>query len=145
VDQGVLPDVGDGVRLAVDFRVLRGLQAAVAQLLEEGQQPLLAGEAGAGVLGSQALAGGLEGGPGGLEAVPDPAGGLVRSLAGDQVVGLRAEAVDAFRAFDEALEEVGWEEGAFGMDGREDGAGGTGHQPNPPPTSGPRMIGRGVG
>ena len=133
VDGGLLPGVRDGVRLAVDLDVLAALQAAVAQLLEEGQQPLLAGEAGAGVLGSQALAGRLEGGPGGPEAVPAPAGGLVRLLARDQVIVTPGEAVDALRAFDEALEEVGREEGALGVDGR---------KTRPPPLPGPHAAPR---
>jgi hypothetical protein len=130
--------------LALDLEGLGGLQAAVAELAEEGQQPLLSGEAGAGVFVSQGLAGRLERGPGGLQAVPASAGGLVRLLPTDEVVGLGGEAVDPLRAFDEALQEVGREEAALGLDAREEAAAGAGHQPALPRSFGPGVAGRRV-
>jgi hypothetical protein len=63
VDRRVLPDVGDRVRVAFDLEALAGRQAAVAQLLEERQKPLVPGEAGGGVRFLQVGRGSLERGP----------------------------------------------------------------------------------
>src|SRR4029450_1728177 len=95
VDRGLLPHVRDWVRPPLDLGVLCGLEAAVAQLLEEREQPLLPRKARAGGFGLEALARVLESCPRGQEAVPASAGGFVGLFAVDKVVGLGGEAVDA--------------------------------------------------
>src|SRR5438477_8276607 len=46
MDRRVLPGVRNGVRFPIDLDRLRWQQATVAQLLEQGHQPLLAGRGG---------------------------------------------------------------------------------------------------
>lgn len=78
---------------------------------------------GGGVAGFEFLALGLEALPGGQQARPGPADLLIGFLAGQEVVIFGTQIVQLRISSQDALEQIGREQPAFGADGKERGVG----------------------
>jgi len=128
VDRHGLPPVADGVgERACVGRVQRQaaagvLQAAVAQFLEQDQQPALARQCRAAIARRQRLPLRRKAPPRAQAAVPRAVDRLVEPLACEQVVSLRRQPIQP-AALSDALEQVRRQDAAFGFDGGEVGAG----------------------
>lgn len=117
VDGRVLPAVRDGVAASLELEGLGGLEASVAEFLEERQQPLLTGECGARVRRRELLRGRAETFPHAEHAVPRAADGFVELLTAAEVVGVRRQSRNLAVALREAIQEVRGQQCAFGGDG----------------------------
>jgi len=89
------------------------------ELVEEDEEPALAGQRRSRVARGEAGAGVAEGGPGADEPAPGAGDLLRQALVRAQVVARRVEAGKLAVAGGEALEEVGREEGALAAHGGE--------------------------
>ncbi len=124
VDGRLFPQVADGVGcpvVALQPAALK-LQATKAQFLKEHQQPAFARQRHAAVVRGQPAPLLIEAQPGAQAAIPRPVDGLVEALARQQVVVLRAQPLDC-AAIGDALEQVGGQQAALGLDGGKGGAG----------------------
>ena len=124
VNGRLLPHVADGVRRAVVAlkSAALNLQSAVAQFLEEHQQPAFTRQLRARVRFRQFTPLVVEAQPRAQAAVPRPVDRLVEPLAGQQVILLGAQPVD-LAAVGDALQEIGRQQAAFGFDGGKGGSG----------------------
>ncbi len=119
VNERVLPVVRDSVRLAVDLDRLGRDQSAVAELLEQREQPFLARRARRRVGGRQLRQQRLEARPNADESVPGSIDRFVQLLALGQVVGGRCQAVESGIAGDDALEQIRGEDRSLRANSRE--------------------------
>ena len=122
MDRRVVPAVGDGIRLAVDTDAApQRQQPPVAQLVEQRQQPALAGDRGARVGTGQYGLGAAEGGPGGAAGVPGTIRRLGDPLARQQMVALRLQTLYILAAAgaDQAFEQIGRQQRALGAHAEE--------------------------
>jgi len=127
VDRGMAPEVRDRIALAVDFEGGVALQAPVAQLVEQREQPAVARQAGGRVSLRKALQLFAEARPQRREPVPGAVGGLVDALALRQVVLLGADAGQLCIEVRNAGDKLRGQEQAFGFD-RGEGLVGSGHR-----------------
>ena len=117
VNGRVLPAVRDGVAASLELEGLGGLQATVAEFLEERQQPLLASERGARVGGGELLRAGSKTFPHTEHAVPRATDGFVEFFTAAEVVGVGREAGDFLVALRETVQEIRGQQCALGGDG----------------------------
>ena len=122
VDRRLFPGVADGVVNAARGQLALERQPAVAQLLEQDQQPALPRQRDAGVARGQAAPLLIEALPHAETAVPRAVDRLVEPLAGRQMIVGRGQAVQR-AAVGDALQQVRRQDRALGLDGGEGGAG----------------------
>ena len=119
VDRDGAPEVRDRVVGAVNVDAPGERQPPVAEFLEEGEQPAVAGQPRRGVGLAEHRRCGPEGGPGAKQAVPGAVDDLVQPLAAPEVVGVRGEPAQRLLLVRDPPQEVRGQDRPLGPHGRE--------------------------